>query len=150
MTSRRVFAAALLGLVPLVKLFAAKPTVTVLKDTSCSCCNGWVQHLIEREFEVVVQEVQTSELRDMKKRYGIPPDLQTCHTAVVEGFIIEGHVPATDIQRLLKERPKGAGLVVPGMPIGSPGMEGPRRESFSVLLFNLEGDTTVYQEYSAN
>jgi hypothetical protein len=150
MLSRRVFAAALLGFVPYVRVVAAKPAVTMFKDKSCSCCDRWAQHMIDRDFEVIVKEVQTSELRDIKKQYGIPPDLQTCHTAVVEDFIIEGHVPAIDIQRVLKDRPKGAGLVVPGMPIGSPGMEGARPEKFSVLLFDLQGHTAVYKEYSAN
>jgi hypothetical protein len=122
--------------------------ISVFKDTSCACCSVWIEHLKQNGFDVVLNEVPDAQLRETKSRYGVPPDLQTCHTAIVEGYVVEGHVPATDIQRLLKERPKAAGLAVPGMPIGSPGMEGPNHESYSVLLFDGPR-TTVFQAYPA-
>jgi hypothetical protein len=120
---------------------------TVFKDQACGCCNGWVEHLKRNSFEVTVQEVQGSELQELKQKYRVPSDLQSCHTAVVDGYVIEGHVPAAQIQRILKERPKAIGLAVPGMPIGSPGMEGARSEKYSVLLFDSAGQSTVYREY---
>jgi hypothetical protein len=148
MISRRAFSTVLLATVPLVKRFAKGTTITVLKDANCSCCNGWIQHLKDNDFEVVVKEIPTSELRRTKTTLGIPPDLQTCHTATIEGYVIEGHVPAPDISSLLRERPRVTGLVVTGMPVGSPGMEGPKRESFSVLLFD-GSRTAVYRNYRA-
>jgi hypothetical protein len=104
--------------------------------------------LKQNGFEVVANEIPIAQLRETKSHHQVPPDLQTCHTAIVDGYVIEGHVPAKDIQRLLKERPKAIGLVVPGMPIGSPGMEGPKRESYSVLLFDAVGKR-VFQEHPA-
>jgi hypothetical protein len=94
-----------------------------------------------------VQEISDSELRELKKKHGIPPALQTCHTGIINNYVIEGHVPAFQIQRVLKEHPKALGLVVPGMPQGSPGMEGGRNEEYSVLLFDSTGEVTVYAQY---
>lgn len=111
----------------------ARPEVTVAKDPNCGCCNGWVEHLRQAGLEVRV--THTAALRPLKARLGVPEDLASCHTAQVGGYVIEGHVPATAIDRLLRERPKAIGLAVPGMPIGSPGMEGGDPEPYDVVLF---------------
>ena len=129
-------------------LYATASTVTVFKDRTCSCCNGWIEHLKANAFQVSTQEVENSELRAIKDKYGIPSTLQACHTGTVDEYVIEGHVPAAEIRRLLMERPKAIGLVVPGMPVGSPGMEGTRNEKYSVSLFDESGRTSVYQEYN--
>jgi hypothetical protein len=132
-----------------MKLSAATPRITVFKDPNCRCCNGWIDHLKKNGFEVDVKQVSIAELRQLKTRHGVASELQTCHTATVEGYVIEGHVPAADIKRLLRERPKAAGLAVPGMPIGSPGMEGGKQEAYSVLLFDAAAKTSVFQRYPA-
>jgi hypothetical protein len=122
--------------------------ITVYKTTTCSCCSGWVKHLRENSFTVKVVEVDST--AEYQKKNGVTSALRSCHTATVGGYTIEGHVPASEIQRLLKERPKARGLAVPGMPVGSPGMEvGTRRDAYSVLLFDSEGKTSVYRNYPA-
>jgi hypothetical protein len=87
---------------------------------------------------------------EYRKKYGVPEQLMSCHTAVVNGYTVEGHVPAPDIHRMLKQKPKAKGLAVPGMPLGSPGMEAARRDAYSVLLFNPDGTTSVFQRYSGD
>ena len=147
---RRVFySAILLGFAIYAKQLAASVTITVFKDPTCMCCSGWIEHLKANGFQVDVKEVQASELREIKTKYGIPLELQSCHTALIDGYVIEGHVPATEILRLLKERPNAKGIAVPGMPVGSPGMEGSTRQSFKVLLFDSSDRTSIYREYSA-
>jgi hypothetical protein len=96
-------------------------------------------------FDVQFENVEST--APYRKKYGVPDALQSCHTAVVDGYAIEGHVPAADIQRLLKEKPKAAGLAVPGMVMGSPGMEGASAQAYSVLLFTADGKSTVYAKY---
>ena len=123
----------------------AEPQINVFKSRTCSCCSKWVEHLRVHGFTVNVKEVDNT--APYQRQYGVPPKLQSCHTAVVEGYVIEGHVPAADIQRLLKTRPNGKGLAVPGMPMGSPGMEGARSEAYSVLLFDANGGATVFQRH---
>lgn len=115
------------------------PKVLVTKDPNCGCCGGWVDHLRAAGFPVEVND--TTQLNRVKSRLGVPQDLWACHTAEVGGYVIEGHVPATAIQRLLQERPEAAGLAVPGMPIGSPGMEveGSPPEEYTVFLFGPFG-----------
>jgi hypothetical protein len=130
----------------LLQLYAAPPVVTVYKDPYCGCCEAWVKHLEANGFEVKVHEVENMD--QQKRTYGVPVSLKSCHTAVVDGYTIEGHVPAAEIQRLLKERPKAKGLAVPGMPIGSPGMEsGSTIQRYAVLLFNTDGTSSVYKQY---
>ncbi len=120
--------------------------VTVYRSPSCGCCGAWIEHMKKNGFEVV--EHQTGDMDTVKDRYGVPLKLRSCHTAVVDGYIIEGHLPATEIRRLLWERPQVKGLVVPGMSSGSPGMEmGGRKDAYSVLKFTEDGKTEVYQEY---
>jgi hypothetical protein len=124
---------------------AKKPTITVYKDPSCGCCKSWVEHLIKHGYRVEAKD--TPEMTEIKRTLGVPDRLSACHTAVSNGYLIEGHVPAADIARLLKEKPKVAGLAVPGMPMGSPGMEGPRSQHYQVLSFDKTGKTKVFASY---
>jgi len=114
--------------------------ITVHKDPTCGCCSGWVQHLQNSGF--VTKVLDTSDIDAVKKRLGVPDDLAACHTAEVAGFIIEGHVPAVALKRFLAEKPQATGLTVPGMPVGSPGMEGGRPEKYDVVLFAPNGRRT--------
>ena len=127
---------------------AAGPQVNVFKSRTCNCCSKWAEHLGANGFTVNVKDVDSTAV--YRRQYGVPQKLQSCHTAVVEGYVIEGHVPAADIQRLLKTRPAGKGLAVPGMPMGSPGMEGARSEPYSVMLFDSAGRATVFQNHAGN
>lgn len=112
------------------------PEVTVHKDPNCGCCGGWADHLKDAGFPVII--VGSSDLAAVRARLGVPGDLAGCHTAEMAGFIVEGHVPAPAIKRLLRERPQAKGLAVPGMPLGSPGMDGPP-EVYEVILFGPAG-----------
>jgi hypothetical protein len=116
---------------------AAPPVVTVHRDPNCGCCLGWVQHLQKAGFPTKVLE--TKDLDAVKARLGVPDDLAACHTAEVSGYVIEGHVPAAALQRFLADKPNATGLAVPGMPIGSPGMEGGKPEPYDVILFGPAG-----------
>lgn len=128
-----------------------QPLVQVWKDPQCGCCQEWVEHLRAHGFAVEVHDVGNTAAR---KRLGMPEKLGSCHTATVGAYVIEGHVPAADIQRLLKQRPAALGLAVPGMPIGSPGMDGPvyqgRRDAYQVLLVQRDGSTSVFARYAAS
>lgn len=124
----------------------AKPAqVIVYKDPDCGCCKKWVDHLRKNGFRVTTHD--TRDMSSVKSSFGVKADLHSCHTASVNGYVIEGHVPAADIKRLLRERPKIAGLAVPGMPAGSPGMEGPRSDRYSVLSFDKSGKTKVFTNH---
>lgn len=129
---------------------AKPPLVEVWKDVSCGCCHDWITHMKANGFEVRAYDVGNVAAR---QRLGVPAQLGSCHTALVDGYVIEGHVPASEVQRLLRERPPAVGLVVPGMPIGSPGMDTPayggRRDAYSVLLLGKDGATQVYASYTA-
>lgn len=124
----------------------AAPRMTVNKDPNCGCCSGWVEHVRGAGFDTLVNEV--NDLAPLKSRLSIPPSLASCHTAQVDGYVIEGHVPASAIRRLLSERPEATGLAVPGMPVGSPGMEVPGgpEETYDVFLFGPAGQK-VYAKY---
>ena len=121
------------------------PLVTVFKTPTCGCCGKWVEHLKTNGFTVKVQEVNDTSAYE--KQYRVPRSMVSCHTAVVNGYTIEGHVPAAEIKRLLNERPKAIGLAVPGMPVGSPGMEAARSEAYSVFVFDESGRASVYAHY---
>lgn len=108
--------------------------IAVIKRPSCGCCTRWVEHLQSNGFKTNVKE--SGQLRSIRARLGVPTDLAACHTAQIDGYVIEGHVPADAIKRLLAERPEATGLAVPGMPIGSPGMEGGTPETYDVILFS--------------
>lgn len=118
---------------------AASSTMVISKDPNCGCCSGWTEHVRAAGFDTRVREL--NDLAPVKARLGIPQALASCHTAEIDGYVIEGHVPAQAIKRLLSERPPAIGLAVPGMPIGSPGMEvpGAADETYEVVLFGPSG-----------
>ncbi|HEX6627941.1 MAG TPA: DUF411 domain-containing protein [Gemmatimonadaceae bacterium] len=122
-----------------------KPTITVYKDPSCGCCKNWIEHLIKHGYRVDAKD--SPDMAQIKNTLGVPGDLKSCHTAVVDGYLIEGHVPAADIDRLLATKPKIKGLAVPGMPMGSPGMEGPTKQHYQVLAFDRTGKARVFASY---
>lgn len=117
------------------------PEVVATKDPSCGCCEAWVKHLRDEGFRV---QVVNAPVNPVKARLGVPRELASCHTAQVGGYVIEGHVPASAIKRLLSEKPSATGLAVPGMPVGSPGMEveGVEPATYEVVLFGPGGRTT--------
>jgi hypothetical protein len=121
--------------------------LNVHKTPTCGCCGEWVEHMRQSGFEVTVFEA--ADLSPVKQRVGLPYGLGSCHTAEIDGYFVEGHVPAADVRRLLSERPDARGLTVPGMPLGSPGMEVPggRREAYDVLLVRADGTTEVYASH---
>ena len=142
-----LLSAPLLAIAP--HAWAAAPMVDVFKDPNCGCCTDWVRHMNAHGFATRVHDEGNNAAR---ARAGIPKALGSCHTAFVGGYAVEGHVPAADVQRLLQERPKGAiGLAVPGMPVGSPGMDGPvygdRRDAYDTLLVLAGGQTRVWQSH---
>jgi hypothetical protein len=124
---------------------AKKPTITVYKDPGCGCCKSWIEHLVKHGYRVDAKD--TPDMTGIKRALGVPDGLTACHTAVVNGYLIEGHVPAADIARLLEQKPKIAGLAVPGMPMGSPGMEGPRTQHYQVISFDKAGKKKVFASY---
>ena len=119
--------------------------LTVYKTPTCGCCNAWVDHMREHGFRVVA--IDTADVTPIKDRLGVRPDHASCHTATVGGYVLEGHVPAADVRRLLAERPAVTGLAVPGMPMGSPGMEGPTRDPYDVVAFTRGGAAHVYASH---
>jgi len=124
---------------------AKKPTITVYKDPSCGCCKKWIEHLESHGYHVDAKD--TPEMPQIKRSLGVPEGLTACHTAVVNGYLIEGHVPAEDIDRLLAQKPAVAGLAVPGMPMGSPGMGGSPAERYKVIAFDKRGKQTVFASH---
>jgi hypothetical protein len=135
--SRRALLLGSIALVATPALAGERPSVRVHKDPDCGCCNGWVGHLKQAGFTVAA--IDTDRLSAVKARLGVPPELASCHTAEIGDYVIEGHVPAVAIDRLLAERPQAKGLAVPGMPVGSPGMEGGEPEVYEVVLFGRDG-----------
>jgi hypothetical protein len=124
--------------------FAADLAVT--KTPWCGCCASWIEHMRQSGFDVTVHEEE--DLNPLKAKLGIEPRYQSCHTGEIEGYFIEGHVPAEDVLRLLSERPEARGLSVPGMPAGSPGMEmGSRKDPYDVLLIKKDGTTEVFAKH---
>ena len=123
----------------------AQEAVEVWKSPSCGCCTGWVRHMQSAGFAVTVHDVD--DVQPMKDMAGVPDQYASCHTARVAGYTIEGHVPASDIRRLLAERPKARGLSVPGMPADAPGMDGRSGEPYSVVLFGAEGGDKVFARH---
>ena len=119
--------------------------IIVYKSPTCGCCKLWIEHLEQNGFKV--KAYNTENVVAHKQRLGLLPELASCHTAVVNGYVIEGHVPAADIKRLLREKPKIAGLAVPGMPMGSPGMEGTVKEAYEVKAFDKKGRVSTYARH---
>lgn len=147
--AKQVLRASLLTIGSLIAspaLLHAAEAITVHKSPTCGCCTEWVRHLEENGFEVTVHD--TANINQIKVDAGLTRELASCHTAFVGDYVIEGHVPAQDIHRLLAEAPQAKGLAVPGMPIGSPGMEmGDRQDAYAVLLFNEAGQSRPFAQY---
>ena len=137
-TRRSALALLTVGFAASGRIVSAQAVAMVVhKDPNCGCCAKWVQHLNAAGFAVTIEE--TSNLAAVRARLGVPSDLAACHTAEIDGYVIEGHVPAAAVRRLLESRPAAIGLAVPGMPAGSPGMEGGTPRKYDVMLFNKEG-----------
>lgn len=129
------------GLV-VVQQRGAKANVLVYKTPTCGCCSKWVGHMERAGFEVETRDLDN--LTPIKNQYGVQRSFSSCHTAIVDGYIVEGHVPPVYVEKLLEERPDVKGITVPGMPIGSPGMEGPNPQAYDVLSFDADGNTAVF------
>ena len=140
--ARGAAAAATASAIPSLLSAQAAPAMMVYKYPNCGCCKTWVTLMRNAGFEISARD--TADMPAIKQRYKVPEALGSCHTALVGGYVVEGHVPADLITRLLKEKPKVLGLAVPGMPIGSPGMEGGTKEAYDVLTFDAAGKTTVF------
>lgn len=121
---------------------AAGVAVMVYKDASCGCCKEWVTHMQKAGFAVTSKDM--TDMAALKKKLGVPESLASCHTAVIGDYLVEGHVPADVVQIMLKEKPVARGLAVPGMPMGSPGMEGPVKQKYNVMLFERSGKSRIY------
>ena len=150
---RLLAAAASIAALPALAASPAKTPMEVWKDPNCGCCKDWVELMEKAGFAITVHDVGNNAVR---AKLGLPQNLGSCHTALVGGYVVEGHVPAADVRKLLKEKPKALGITVPGMPIGSPGMDGPeyggRKDPFDVLLvtkhlMNSQVSTTVFTSY---
>jgi hypothetical protein len=116
--------------------------MTVYKSPTCGCCSAWIEHVEKAGFRCTERDL--ADLTEVKASFGVPRALESCHTAQIGGYLVEGHVPADLIEKMLREKPTARGLAVPGMPIGSPGMEGGTPERYQVLLFDRAGKTRVY------
>ena len=141
-----ILALAALPLSQALPALAAAPAILVFKNPSCGCCGAWVQHMRAAGFNVSVKEVDDTGA--VRRKLGLPDKYGSCHTATMAGYVLEGHVPAADAKRLLASKPVAIGLAVPGMPVGSPGMEvGNRVDPYEVLLVDRVGRSTVFSRY---
>jgi hypothetical protein len=120
-------------------------TVEVFRSPSCGCCGKWVEHLRQNGFQVQTHDV--NDISATRKQLGMPDQLGSCHTARIGGYVVEGHVPASDIRRLLKDKPKALGLAVPSMPPGSPGMESARPVPYQTLLVQTDGTSKLFAQH---
>jgi len=120
--------------------------MTVYRSPTCTCCGRWLEHMKQNGF--AIKDIQTEDMDAIKRRQGVPDALQSCHTALVGGYVVEGHVPAQDVRSLLEKKPAIVGLSVPGMPAGTPGMEmGGRKDPYAVVQFDKSGKVTVFHDY---
>lgn len=143
---RHTLAVAALAAITALPVWAGGEEVVMYKDPSCGCCGKWAEHMRTNGF--AVKEIATSKMSQVKRDAGVPQALGSCHTAQVGGYVVEGHVPAADVRRMLAERPAITGLSAPGMPLGSPGMEGPYpAERYEVVSFDRDGRTTVFARH---
>ncbi len=128
--------------------YSGTKEMTVYRSPSCGCCGVWIEHAEKHGFKV--EDIKTEEMAALKQKYNIPPQLAACHTTIIDGYVIEGHIPADDIKRFLTEKPELVGLAVPGMPLGTPGMEaGDLKQPFQVFAFNDRGEVKVFKEYQS-
>lgn len=136
-----------LGLILISTNSSAEPAMQVYKSETCGCCQDWIDHI--EAAGITVESTNLNNMNSKKMELGVPPQLASCHTAVIDGYVIEGHVPASDILRLLREKPAVTGLSVPGMPHGSPGMETGRDDPYQVLAFDVEDSKLqIWSEYN--
>jgi hypothetical protein len=128
-------------------LSSGKPVdIVVYRSPTCECCGRWLEHLKKNKFNV--QEIVADDVQAIKNKYSVPEAMASCHTAIVDGYVIEGHVPANDIMKLLKNKPKIIGIAVPGMPSGTPGMEmGDRKDAYNVMSFDKENHYEIFNSY---
>ena len=141
-----VAATALAGVAVAVKAQGPqRPTVIVYKTPTCGCCGKWVEHLQANGFKVETQH--RDDLTSIRQQHKVPPTVTSCHTALVGSYVVEGHVPAADVKKLLAEKPAVKGIGVRGMPIGSPGMEGPNPQPYETLAFTADGKTSVFAKH---
>jgi hypothetical protein len=146
MSIRRPLLVALATAAAFVASAANAAQLTVHKSPYCGCCAKWIEHVEKHGFTVKV--VETQDMASVKKRLGVPDGLASCHTTEAGGYFIEGHVPAADIQRLLAQKPRAAGIAVPGMPLGAPGMEaGDQRQPYATMLVSKAGKPSVYVQH---
>lgn len=147
---RRHFVLAVISLPVLPRAALASPgRMTVYRSPTCGCCGAWVEHVLAAGYDVTTIEVDLAELQRVKQDNSVPDALASCHTAIIDDYAIEGHVPVEDITRLLAERPNALGLAVPGMPAGSPGMEmGAHRDAYDVMLFGADGLVNIFASHS--
>ena len=124
-----------------------RPSVVVYKSPTCGCCSQWIEHMKANGFDV--KSTDMDDVISIKRQYGVPLESQSCHTALVGGYVLEGHVPATAVKKMLNDKPKIVGLAVPGMPVGSPGMEVPsgQKDAYNVVSFDKAGKTAVYEKH---
>jgi hypothetical protein len=131
-----------------IKPVSSRPSAVVYKTATCGCCSLWVDHLKANGFQVETKDVSATEVRAVSKAAGLKEEGTSCHTAKIGDYVVEGHVPASDIQKMLKEKPAIAGIAAPGMPMGSPGMEqGGAKEPYDVVAFTKDGKTSVYAKH---
>ena len=125
---------------------APRPKMDVFKTATCGCCSKWIDHMKAAQFDVRFVDMPQAEIDKLKAKHGVPPRASSCHTALVGGYVVEGHIPASEVKRLLKERPAVVGLAVPGMPAGSPGMEVPGYQAppYNVMSFDKQGRMQVF------
>lgn len=124
----------------------ADKEITVYRSPTCSCCGKWIEHVKQSHF--VIKDIISDDMQAIKQKYGVPAKLASCHTAIVDGYVVEGHVPAADIEKLLETKPDVVGISAPGMPMGSPGMEmGARADDFDVMSFDKAGNVQVFAEH---
>jgi hypothetical protein len=143
---RKTILTSLAAVAMFVGTAAYAATMTVYKSPSCGCCAKWVEHVEKHGFEVKV--VPATDMMAVKKKVGVPDALMSCHTTIVGGYVVEGHVPAADIKRLLAQKPKAKGIAVAGMPMGSPGMEhGNHREPYATMLIGTNGNASVFARH---
>lgn len=128
--------------------YSGKRNMTVYRDPACGCCGEWIDHAKKHGFQI--NDIKTEEMEALKQKYNLPPELASCHTAIIDGYVMEGHIPADDIKRFLASKSNFAGLAVPAMPLGTPGMEvGNRKQPFEVLAFNTDGKVEVFKDYQS-
>ena len=137
--------------VPLAGLAQTRPMLEVWKSPTCGCCHDWIAHLQANGFQVTAHDVSEAVKAAQRLKLGLADQFGSCHTALIDGYVVEGHVPAREIRRLVQQRPRALGIAVPGMPVGAPGMDGPvygrRKDTYAVLLVQRDGSASVYQSY---